>query len=169
MIIKFTNYTDGIHYFDFEEPAKNLGLGEELKDTVKLHVKMDKSHWQIVCECTLELTAEFICDRCDADYTTQLQENFTLVYLFDNQQKQVESLNLYYISPEADKINLREDVIDYARLAIPMKRLCNEDCKGLCPSCGADLNKETCKCTKEEVNPVWAPLFQKKNNSNKKE
>ena len=37
--------------------------------------------------------------------------------------------------------------------SLPMKTLCNEDCKGLCPKCGIDLNKETCDCQDDYLDP----------------
>lgn len=47
----------------------------------------------------------------------------------------------------------------------PLKLLCREDCRGLCPLCGANKNKEQCNCRQEEVDPRWAALkkFKKQN------
>lgn len=38
-------------------------------------------------------------------------------------------------------------------LALPVKNLCKEDCKGLCPVCGVNRNTETCECLKKQVDP----------------
>ena len=38
------------------------------------------------------------------------------------------------------------------------KDLCKEDCKGLCPKCGCDLNEKECSCTTKEIDPRWAVL-----------
>jgi len=43
-------------------------------------------------------------------------------------------------------------------LALPMKPLCREDCKGLCPVCGINRNRETCTCQSEWVDPRLEPL-----------
>ncbi|MCU7505119.1 MAG: DUF177 domain-containing protein [Ignavibacteria bacterium] len=166
MIIKYTNYTDGIHEFEFNEDAKTLGLNEPLSGNVNLMVRMDKSHSQIVLNCKLTVNAKFDCDRCGEELTAELKSDFKLVYLFgNNPDNSSETVNLYYLTPEQDKIDLRPDINEYAILSIPMKKLCKEDCRGLCPTCGANLNKETCNCTKENINPVWAPLLKLKNNS----
>jgi uncharacterized protein len=54
------------------------------------------------------------------------------------------------------------DVTDLLReqfqLALPMKPLCNEDCRGLCPGCGTNLNKATCDCSPKWEDPRLAPL-----------
>jgi len=49
---------------------------------------------------------------------------------------------------------LREQLL----LAVPMKPLCRDDCKGLCPHCGADRNEGTCGCKDDWVDPRWAAL-----------
>ncbi|HEX2865959.1 MAG TPA: DUF177 domain-containing protein [Ignavibacteriales bacterium] len=165
MILKYTNYTDGIHDFEFNEDAKTLGLSEPLFGNVNLIVRMDKSHSQIVLNCQMKVNARFDCDRCGEEFTAELKSDFKLVYLFGENPGGSEADNLYYITPDEDKIDLKPDVVEYAQLSIPMKKLCKEDCSGLCPHCGVNLNKETCNCTEEKINPVWAPLLKLKNNS----
>jgi uncharacterized protein len=59
----------------------------------------------------------------------------------------------------------REGILDVSdllreqfQLALPMKPLCTEDCRGLCPECGATLNKTTCSCAPKWEDPRLAPL-----------
>ena len=55
---------------------------------------------------------------------------------------------------EGDYLNLDRILVDYIVLNMPMKQLCNEDCKGLCPECGINLNNTACNCEeKKEINP----------------
>ena len=49
---------------------------------------------------------------------------------------------------------MREDII----LELPQRALCDEDCKGLCPSCGVDLNKKTCRCQVDHGDLRWQGL-----------
>ncbi|MGE5411226.1 MAG: YceD family protein [Clostridiales bacterium] len=168
MIIKFTNYADSIHYLDFDETAESVGLGKPFLGEVKLKVRMDKSHSQIVLDCDLDTEAELVCDRCNDEFVAKLNRKFKLIYLFGEKPEESDTPDLYYLSLENDKIKLNGDVADYAVLSIPMKNLCKENCKGLCPHCGANLNRSDCECAKEDVNPVWAPLLKLKNNSKNK-
>jgi uncharacterized protein len=69
-----------------------------------------------------------------------------------------EKIDIIYLHPETDKIDLSEDVRDYALLALPMKKLCSENCKGLCPKCGKNLNDGPCECRDEKIDPRWEPL-----------
>lgn len=54
------------------------------------------------------------------------------------------------------------DIDDYVRSAVilelPSRFLCREDCKGLCPKCGVDLNAATCSCGDNEPDPRWDAL-----------
>jgi uncharacterized protein len=60
----------------------------------------------------------------------------------------------FYASPELD---LAELAAEQFELAVPLKPVCREDCKGLCPRCGANLNEGSCGCL-EEKDERWASL-----------
>ena len=47
---------------------------------------------------------------------------------------------------------------EQAWIAIPMKPLCRPDCKGLCPQCGANLNRDSCTCESVKIDPRLASL-----------
>ncbi len=55
-------------------------------------------------------------------------------------------------------IDLSELVRQCLVLGVPDRPLCREDCKGLCPQCGQDLNEKQCNCTKVTMDPRWLPL-----------
>lgn len=58
-----------------------------------------------------------------------------------------------------DQIDLLQMVREQIFLAIPMKPLHSDACKGLCPNCGANLNETTCECRTDWVDPRLAPLL----------
>jgi uncharacterized protein len=57
-----------------------------------------------------------------------------------------------------DHIDLENVIFHEIQLSIPMKVLCSEDCKGLCPICGQDLNEGSCHCETKETDPRWNAL-----------
>jgi len=148
MIIKFSNFADGVHHLDFQEKTEKIGLKSPFVDDLFLSVEMDKSHSQIVIKGNLTVKAKYICDRCSEEFAGELKNQFQITYFFTTQIQSNEDINLYYISPDKDKIDLTNDVRDYALLAEPMKKLCKPDCKGLCYKCGANLNVSECNCDK---------------------
>jgi uncharacterized protein len=55
-------------------------------------------------------------------------------------------------------VDLEEAIREYALLELPMQPLCKADCKGLCPTCGADRNLEECECQSDEGDDRFAAL-----------
>jgi len=64
---------------------------------------------------------------------------------------------VYSVSEEGE-LDLAPLIREHAWLAIPMKHLCDPECKGLCPHCGVNLNRESCECEEIRVDPRLAPL-----------
>ncbi len=60
---------------------------------------------------------------------------------------------------EGEEIDLSELVHEQIVLSFPMKPLCHEECRGLCPKCGADRNLEPCQCGGSRMDPRWEPLL----------
>lgn len=55
-------------------------------------------------------------------------------------------------------LDITEAIRQYIVLAIPMKPLCQENCAGLCPTCGYNLNLGPCDCPQQEIDPRWTGL-----------
>ena len=108
-----------------------------------------------ILELTLNAksTLDAVCDRCGKAFVQEKDVPFTCMLAEELQNE------------ENDEIVLLEDgmvdVGDLARTAFILdmdtKTLCSEDCKGLCPRCGADLNLGPCSC-KKETDPRLAVL-----------
>lgn len=62
-------------------------------------------------------------------------------------------------------LDLTEAIHQYALLEIPMKPICRDDCVGLCPTCGQDLNSGACTCPSREIDPRWSKLKELISNS----
>jgi uncharacterized protein len=65
-----------------------------------------------------------------------------------------------------DQIDLNELMREQFYLALPMKPLCREDCRGLCPQCGTNLNLGGCECDTGWHDPRLAPLKDLKRSTN---
>jgi uncharacterized protein len=59
---------------------------------------------------------------------------------------------------EGDQLDLRPLVRDALLLELPLVPLCQEGCRGLCPTCGADLNTDPCGCPGADRDPRWGAL-----------
>jgi uncharacterized protein len=166
MIIKHTSYLIGIHNIDFVEPCEHIGLGEPFFGNVTVNCRMDKSSYQIVLDIKTSVPAEFECDRCNDIFQTDITSDNKLVCLFKEEDIVEEDTSIIYLAPEQDKIDISNDVSEFSLLSIPMKKVCKEDCKGLCPKCGTNLNTGSCKCDDDSADSVWDPLLKLKEKLN---
>ncbi len=64
-----------------------------------------------------------------------------------------------FLIDENHIVDLSEAVRQYTIMALPMKPVCREDCAGLCPQCGRNLNRGSCDCAPVGIDSRWAPLL----------
>lgn len=166
MKIKISNLSDGTHYFSFSEPVNSIGLESPFAGNVQVEVELKKSHNQLIVDSSVLVNADFECDRCTSSFSKQLSADYEMVYLTGVDPVESESVNIVYLSPETDVIDISDDVRDYSILAVPMKKLCSEECKGLCSRCGKNLNEGACSCSNDETDIRWKPLIELKNKLN---
>ena len=116
---------------EFGESAKILN--------VALKVEFYRAAQTISLRFFGNTTVQTVCDRCltDLELEIDIDENY---YLFPENTPNVD----YFYSGE--EIELDDFVRESLVMNMPGKVLCSEDCKGLCPKCGADLNQGNCGC-----------------------
>lgn len=166
MKIKISNLSEGIHPFSFNELVGEVGLEIPFFGMVAVNGELNKLHNQIILDANISVNANFECDRCNASYNTTIKSSYRMVYLFGKEDYDEDELNVTYLSIDADKIIIDKDVRDYSLLSIPMKKLCYEDCKGLCYKCGKNLNEGECTCSTDETDIRWQPLIDLKKKLN---
>jgi uncharacterized protein len=166
MIIKIAGLNEGIHDYEFRESVKNLELGRPFIGDLTAEVRLSKSHSEIILDVDVKVKSEFECDRCTKTFIHELNPVYRIVYIFGNEPENIGDANLVYIHPDKDKINIAPEIRDYSLLTVPMKRLCSEDCKGLCPGCGKDLNEGDCECEAVAADSRWLPLLELKKKLN---
>ena len=116
----------------------------------------------------VETRAQVECDRCLKPVELPVNADFALEYISDSdyESSQVAELTEAEMSVsvfDGAAIDVDEIVKEQILLAVPTRMLCREDCKGLCPECGIDLNTGRCNCAADEVDPRWAALKSLKN------
>ena len=99
------------------------------------------------------------CRRCLAPARAKVDEELHMLFADANDEESDES-DVYMLEPRAMTVDLRPALREQWLLAAPGFALCREDCKGLCPKCGADLNLGPCNCA-PDVDPRWATLKEK--------
>ncbi len=163
MKIKISNLSDSDYNFEFEGDVQKLELDEIHRGKFHTLVNLTKFQDQIILQSNTDINIHLICDRCASEFNSLISSTYKMIYLLRNVDVKNESSEVAYISRDTDYINIREDVRDYAILSIPMKKLCKEDCKGLCQYCGKNLNDSECSCSKDQIELKWQPLMELKN------
>ena len=121
----------------------------------------------LLLEGAVDTEVELVCYRCGGTYRqlvhAEFQEDFvvqppapggqSLAIEFDEEEPDVQ-----FFFPGTLDLNLDELLRQSILLALPVKPLCQDDCQGLCPHCGHNLNESACACQPEGVNPRLAAL-----------
>ena len=90
---------------------------------------------EILVDCSVNASRLIVCSRCLEKVSQPVRRRFSLNY---------DSTKV------GDHLIIDNDVREELLLTFPMKVLCKEDCRGLCPVCGTDLNREECNCRQDE-------------------
>jgi DUF177 domain-containing protein len=111
----------------------------------------------------LATKVEVICARCLEPVIQQVAKGFDLLYRPQGADAGKEELSVTAAEAEVGYYRgeglLLEDVLrEQVLLALPLKAICREDCRGLCPHCGKNLNLEPCSCSEPVDDPRWSPL-----------
>jgi uncharacterized protein len=112
---------------------------------------------------TVRTSVEVGCARCLEPVVQDLNRSFDLLYrpLGSDAGKEEMSVTAadaeigYY---EGEGLQLEDALREQVLLALPLRTLCREDCKGLCPQCGTNLNAGQCSCAEPMQDPRWDAL-----------
>lgn len=148
---------------ELEADSKDFDLqGFSFKDLLTIKIGLQQIEDEYFCQAYLTVPVEEECCRCLTLFDDELSSDFN----FSIKVGKGESV-LSSEGDNSDVILLRdgEHVVDLSNvireavmLVVPSKPLCDEECRGLCPSCGVNLNEESCKCKNEEIDDRWEDL-----------
>jgi uncharacterized protein len=153
------------------EPSAFAGQDDDYRVVapVSLAFTIHKDHDRFRLVGTVATTLELACSRCLEPFTLPVDAGFDLRYLPEGTAapeagededeeggaRDDDAATTFYRDEEIDLgALLREQFY----LALPMKPLCREACKGLCPQCGVNLNTESCSCSRRWEDPRLSGL-----------
>ncbi len=116
-------------------PAATIGLTQDdpgyFIAPLDVQAKVSRVSNTVLAKTRVHGKYRSACARCLADIERDWNGNF----LFD-----------FPVDKQTEAVELDEDIRQEVLVNLPPRVLCKEDCKGICPGCGADLNTEKCKC-----------------------
>lgn len=108
-------------------------------------------------------TVELECRRCLDPVEVPIERDLALLYRSGVDTEEAEEQEVYPLPDQGVELDLWEAVREQWFLNAPRYVECDADCSGLCPRCGANLNRESCDCDLTETDHRWAPLLEMKN------
>lgn len=120
--------------FEFTEPVRVTGTVRALSGIVDL-----KAH--------AETKMRFSCSRCLDSYEREISLDVDERLSRETEEDDFDTIQL----SEGDTVDLTDILTKDIISSLPIQTLCSEDCRGLCQECGANLNRETCDCDREQV------------------
>jgi len=164
------------HAVDFDEhiaPGK-IDFGPDIRQSADLEcsgraqlVREQHSKHNVVNDIRVvgnfETRVELVCARCLEPISREVGRKFDLLYRPQGSDAGKEELSVTAVEAEVGYYQgeglLLEDVLrEQILLALPLKAICREDCKGLCPHCGGNLNVVPCACAEPLEDPRWSAL-----------
>ena len=158
MKINIANIDDGLNQLELREPSRELTLLDHGHLMGDIHVKLviDKRLDDLNLKAKVVSSAELMCDRCLRIFEKELKSNFKIYYT--SKYSDSEEQNTRHLNLSSSIIDLLDDVRSSLVLSLPIKLLCGENCKGLCPTCGVNRNQQKCECITEPTDSRWEAL-----------
>src|SRR6266496_6146848 len=135
---------------------EDIQLDEDIKviGPIKGHVRMRRTNQGLLVDGWVELTLELSCNRCLKMYEQAMHVNFEEQFyptvdvisglpLAPFDEDEIFPIDAHHL------VDLTEAIRQNLLLDLPMVVVCQENCKGLCPQCGQDLNLGSCECEPE--------------------
>jgi uncharacterized protein len=155
--------------FDESFPAGGIDFsGEDLVQNSPLRaqgsaelVAHSEGEVRVEGSYTVEMRAQ--CDRCLGTAIFPLAAGFDLFYrpvsvIARNEEVEIDRGEIEIGFYEGSGLQLEDILREQVLLALPMQRVCDESCKGICPVCGANRNETACACGTGSADERWGAL-----------
>jgi len=154
----------------FAEPEADINRILEKGPLTEFHVikpiDVEVSYYragtELFFEGGLHAATKATCARCAEEFTAPRERDFRFVLapksVGFNGGKDLRDEDLEFSLYDGDQIDLSPLIREQFLLSLPTRSLCREDCRGLCPKCGINLNNGQCSCSEQTADPRLAPL-----------
>jgi len=160
--------------FEQEFRPGSIDFGSDLRQVSSLVAKgraelVKEHHGGKVIVPNIRLIGDFSgdfeanCARCLEPVPLHLGKSFDLIYRPLGSDRRADEVSISEAETEigyyqGEGMQLADSLREQVLLAVPIKFVCREDCKGFCPSCGKNRNEADCGCVRKESDPRWDAL-----------
>jgi uncharacterized protein len=135
------------------------------RGTVKAEITLEREFDHLRASGRVQVPIELYCSRCLVKYPSAIDSAFTIIFRKESSrhsdvEEELELCDddLISVVYSGDELDLSQEIEEQVAMEVPIKPLCGEGCKGLCCTCGADLNSESCACPADTINLKFSAL-----------
>ena len=119
-------------------------------ESIDFQIFFKKQDRRIQAQGQIKTAISLVCVRCLEPFELKINSRFDIILfpkeMIDQRSTALEDEDLEYIFYDNDQIDLEKILVEQVNLFIPFKPVCRAECKGICPGCGANLNRGACPC-----------------------
>ncbi len=159
--VGLTGLREGRHRFELTEAGAALAMPEDdlaVESSIHLDLELDRTGTILMARGEVTADVAMSCSRCLEPFGKEISPRFEVVIRMGNNTFQLEDVEDTPVELVDDGVSFAASVRESLILAVPMKPLCEDDCQGLCQRCGTNLNRASCECPTEPVDPRWNDL-----------
>jgi uncharacterized protein len=153
---------EGRSHQDIEEDAAELEIdldGGRFSSPVAVSLDLSRNGDEILIDGRVKARIVLECARCLEEYPSTLEAPFNLMVMVGEKGGESgEEDSLVRVPGGAKYVDLTGTVRSELLVRLPLKPLCKEDCRGLCPECGTNLNSGGCSCEPQREDSRWDVL-----------
>lgn len=143
--------------FHYTVSGEQLGLESDAsweKSSIIVDGEVVNNGQHLEVRGLIKSTGCFVCSRCLDAMSCGLEVPFSERFLAEGLESDNEDIVFY----SGDEIDIQDLIRESLLLAEPLTPVCKEECQGLCPVCGMNLNAATCSCDRTPIDPRLAVL-----------
>jgi len=149
-----------LHFSQSAEELEISVAGVKFPAPIEIDVAATMIGDEIICQGEVFTEVEIECSRCLELFDMPIEAHLQfVVQMIDSPQELESEDDDFEVIPKTQtNYDISQRVRDAVTLSLPLKPLCSEDCRGLCPMCGTNLNESTCDCTPDKTDERWDAL-----------
>lgn len=166
IVLDLAGLDEGRSIIDFAVTAEALDLEDayfRFPSPFEVDLEVNRSLHSISVKARVGFVLQGECCRCVGSTEKRMTTEFD--FLIQHKQATLDELeamgeddDVFLVDPGKHELDLTARVREAAALELPMRVYCRDDCRGLCPQCGQNLNDKDCQCVEARVDPRWESL-----------
>ena len=153
MNVTIKDLHQGINEFECDVSAQNYNLPEfgSFSGPIRLKIFVDRIENLFRFKISVMTDVDISCDRCLEPFQSGVDVMIEQIYELGISD--LDSDEIIIIPRNSKEIDISDAIQEVFVLNRRIKQLCQDGCKGLCPNCGINLNKKSCNCQRDNIDP----------------